>query len=150
MGKAKHRTGDCRAKHLSFTCQFTKYILIYCIIIAAGYYGNIAHCNILLLFFVKSQLSCVFFSDVGCYLFPGTYARLTFRLRAHNFSLRGSLGVARLPTQPTRMRFYAIFDWICLRDHSLSNIFVWLRILVPRLQSCSGRGPWDYSLVVTW
>ena len=51
-----------------------------------------------------------FFSDVGCYLFPGTYARLTFRLRAHNFSLRGSLGVARLPTQPTRMRFYAIFD----------------------------------------
>ena len=51
------------------------------------------------------------------------------------------------------MRFYAIFDWICLRGHSLSNIFVWLRTLVPRLQSCSWsseRGPWDYSLVVTW
>ena len=44
------------------------------------------------------HMSCVFFSDVGCYLFPGTYARLTFRLRGHNFSLRGSLGVDRLPT----------------------------------------------------
>ena len=40
-----------------------------------------------------------FFSDVGCYHFIGTYARLTFRVRAHNFSLRGSLGGDRLPTQ---------------------------------------------------
>ena len=36
--------------------------------------------------------------------------------------------------RPTRVRFYAIFSWICLRAHSLSNIFVWLRTL---LQSCS-------------
>ena len=40
-----------------------------------------------------------YFSDVGCYHFIGTYARLTFRVRAHNFSLRGSLGGDRLPTQ---------------------------------------------------
>ena len=45
------------------------------------------------------QMSCVFFSDVGYYHFIGTYARLTFRVRAHNFSLRGSLGGDRLPTQ---------------------------------------------------
>ena len=60
-----------------------------------------------------------------------------------------------------RARFYAILNWICLRGHSLSNIFVWLRTL---LQSCSwpndrtkdnegeeGQwGPCDYSLVLTW
>jgi hypothetical protein len=40
-----------------------------------------------------------FLSDVGCYHFIGTYARLSFRVRAHNFSLRGSLGGDRLPTQ---------------------------------------------------
>ena len=36
--------------------------------------------------------------------------------------------------RPPRVRFCAIFSWICLRAHSLSNIFVWLRTL---LQSCS-------------
>ena len=36
--------------------------------------------------------------------------------------------------RPTRVRFYAVFSWICLRAHSLSNIFVWLRTL---LRSCS-------------
>ena len=46
-----------------------------------------------------SVIECVFFSDVGCYHFIGTYARLTFRVHAHNFSLRGSLGGDRLPTQ---------------------------------------------------
>ena len=45
------------------------------------------------------HVSCVFFSDVGCYHFIGTYARLTFRVRAHDFSLRGSFGGDRLPTQ---------------------------------------------------
>ena len=50
-------------------------------------------------YFGKPPYELCFFSDVGCYHFIGTYARLTFRVRAHNFSLRGSLGGDRLPTQ---------------------------------------------------
>ena len=50
-----------------------------------------------------------FFCDVGCYLFIGTYARLIFRVRAHNFSLRGSLGGDRLPTQAYARKVLCIF-----------------------------------------
>ena len=55
--------------------------------------------QVVFVIFPVAQMSCVLFSDVGCYHFIGTYARLTFRVRAHNFSLRGSLGGDRLPTQ---------------------------------------------------
>ena len=67
----------------------------------------------------------VFFSNVGCYHFTSAYARLTFRIRAHNLSLRGSLGGDRCLRRLTRVRFYATLSWICLRGHSFSNILVW-------------------------
>ena len=66
-----------------------------------------------------------FFSNVGCYHFTSAYARLTFRIRAHNLSLRGSLGGDRCLRRLTRVRFYATLSWICLRGHSFSNILVW-------------------------
>ena len=42
--------------------------------------------QVVFVIFPVAQMSCVFFfSDVGCYHFIGTHARLTFRVRAHRF-----------------------------------------------------------------
>ena len=81
-------------------------------------------------------MSCVFV--FWCYTVLTFYRYLRHayisRTRAHNFSLRVSLGGDRLPTQAYAREVLCNFNWICLRGHSLSNIFVWSRTL---LQSCS-------------
>ena len=48
---------------------------------------------------VHILIELYFFFYIGYYYFIGTYIMLIFRVRARNFSLRGSLGRDKLPTQ---------------------------------------------------